>query len=154
MNTKITRTDWHPSRSLIVSHISGDVTKDDIALWEKSLHDTLGRLDPNSSFKIFINLHGFKAVDIEAHKRFRAIVPETLANYGWKVGYVGLFEEEAKKMTFSNERGIQCKAAAHCHQDETKMELYEQRFSRDNEHFFTDPVKALEWIERYQHGNE
>jgi beta-lactamase class D len=150
METKITRTDWYPEKSLVVTHISGDVTKDDIATWEKSLHDTLDRLEPNSSFKIFINLHGFKAIDIEAHKRFRAIVPSTLANYGWKVGYVDLFEEEGKKLTFSNTRGIQCSAAVHCHQDATKIELYQQRFSRENEHFFTDPVKALQWVESYQ----
>ncbi len=147
METKITRTEWFPEKSLIVTHISGDVTKDDIAAWEKSLHETLDRLQENSSFKIFINLHGFKAIDIEAHKRFRAIVPSTLANYGWKVGYVDLFEEDAKKMTFTNTRGIKCSAAVHCHQDATKIELYQQKFSRKNEHFFTDPAKAMEWIE-------
>jgi hypothetical protein len=150
METKITRTDWYPEKSLIVTQISGDVSKDDIAAWEKSLLDALDRLDSNTSFKIFVNLHGFKAIDLDAHKRFRAIVPSALANYGWKVGYVDLVEDDAKKMTFINKRGIQCSAAVHCHQDVTKIELYEQKFSRDNEHFFTDPKRAMEWIEKYR----
>lgn len=153
MEKKITRTDWFPEKALIVTHISGHVTKEDIAAWEKSLLDTLQRLEENSSFKIFINLHGFQATDIEAHKRFRAIVPNALANYGWKVGYVDLFEEDAKKMTFHTTRGITCSAAVHCHQDVTKIELYEQKFSRENEHFFTDPSRALEWIEKYRLPN-
>lgn len=150
MEKKITRTEWFPEKSLIVTHISGNVTKEDIAAWETSLLDTLARLEENSSFKIFINLHGFQAIDIDAHKRFRAVVPSVLAKYGWKVGYVDLFEEDAKKMTFITTRGIQCVAAVHCHQDVTKIELYQQRFSRENEHFFTDPARALQWVESYQ----
>lgn len=95
-------------------------------------------------------MYGFKAVNIEAHKRFRAVVPLTLADYGWKVGYLNLFEEETQSMTFKNTRGIKCVAAAHSHQDKTKMDLYESRFSSEKEHFFIDPTQARQWIENLE----
>lgn len=148
--TKITETTWYPEKRLIVTHISGDIEKDDIEQWEKSLQNTLDQIEDNSTFKIFVNLHGFNAVNIDAHKKFRGIVPLTLADYGWKVGYVGLFEEEAKTMVYKNTRGIQCIGAAHSHQDETKMGLYETRFSSEREHFFPDPTQARQWIERLE----
>ena len=147
LSTKITETSWHPEKRLIVTHISGDIEKDDIEHWERSFRNALEQIEDNSTFKIFINMYGFKAVNIDAHKRFRAVIPLTLADYGWKVGYLGLFEEEAKTMTYKNTRGIKCVGAAHSHQDETKMDLYETRFSSDREHFFTDPIQARQWIE-------
>lgn len=145
MNEKITRTDWYPHERLIVTHISGDVDKQDVEYWQQSLEQALDKVEDHSSFKIFVNLFGFKAVDLDAHKRFRAIVPETLARYNWKVGYVDLFEE-ANSMQYTTTRGIQCVAAAHAHQDETKIEQYETRFGRDNEHFFTNQEAAMNWI--------
>jgi len=147
---KVIRTDWYPDQKLITTQISGDVDKADIEQWEYSLTNTLSQLEDNSTFKIFINLYGFKAIDIDAHKRFRSIVPLTLAQYGWKVGYVDLFEEEAKNLTYSNTRGIQCTAAVHVHQDASKIDQYEARFGREEEHFFSDPIKADQWIRSFK----
>jgi hypothetical protein len=146
-NLKSTHTTWDPEKKLIVTSVQGDLSKDDIETWERSLHTALDGIEDGSTFKIMINMHGFTAVDIDAHKRFRAIIPLTLAQYNWKVGYVDLFEKEAKELVFTTTRGITCKGAAHAHHDATKMELYQARFSRNNERFFTDPQKAEQWIE-------
>jgi hypothetical protein len=143
---KMTQTNWFPEKKLVITNISGDLEKNDIEQWEKSFRETLDNIEDNSTFKIFVNMHGFKAINLDAHKRFRDVIPSTLANYGWKVGYVDLFEE-AKTMTFTNTRGIKCVGAAHAHQDETKMDLYETRFSSERERFFTDPTNAERWIE-------
>jgi hypothetical protein len=145
MNTKITHSEWFPDNNLLITHISGDVTKEDISLWEQSLYTALERINDNGSFKILVNLYGFKAVDFEAHKAFRTIVPATLANYGWRTGYLDLFEEAAN-LQLTQTRGISCIAAAHVHQDETKIEKYEALFGKATEHFFTDPFKAEHWI--------
>jgi hypothetical protein len=145
-NTKTIGSTWHPASRLLETTISGDVDGDDIAHWERSLNNALLKIEDNSSFKIFVNLHGFTAVNIDAHKRFRSIIPLKLASYGWRVGYVGLFEEEARDIRYTNSRNIQCVAAAHSHHDDTKMTLYETRFANHNEHYFTDPRKALAWI--------
>ncbi len=144
---KITKSTWYPEKKLLVTHISGDVDKSDIILWEKSLNRSLEEIEPNQTFKIFVNLHGFKALNIDAHKRFRNIVPATLAQYGWKVGYLDLFKEETRGLAVTHTRGIRCVAAAHCHQDASKIGMYETRYGRDNERYFTDPTKANEWIE-------
>jgi hypothetical protein len=140
----ITETTYHPDRNLVVTHIGGSASSDDVARWEASLHETLNTLADNSSFRIFINLHGFKAENFDVHKQFRDIVPLTLADYGFRAGYVDLFENV--DLPLQHKRGIRCTKAAHCHQDATKIEMYESRFGRDNERFFTDPEKAEAWI--------
>lgn len=145
LKTKIAETEWLPEKKLINTHLSGDVDLADIEQWEQSLHAALDKIPDNSIFKILINLYGFKAVDFTVHKRYREIILLTLANYGWKVGYVDLFEEAAN-MQFNYLRGIKCVGAAHVHQDASKIEKYESLFSRENERFFTDPQAAEKWI--------
>lgn len=147
MSTKITESSCHPEKRLIVTHISGDIDKNDVEIWERSLKAALSQIEDNGLFKIFVNLYGFKATDFDAHKQYRSIIPLTLADYGWKVGYLNLFEEEAKELKYTNTRGIKCVGAAHCHQDSTKIELYQSKFSSEREHFFTDPKQAEAWIE-------
>jgi hypothetical protein len=146
-NPKSTHTTWHAEKNLLVTVIQGDLDKEDIERWEASLDAAMEQIESGSLFKFMVNMHGFKAVDIDAHKRFRAIIPLTLAQYNWKVGYVDLFEKEASEMVFTATRNICCAGAAHAHHDATKMELYQARFSRPNEQFFTDPDAALQWIE-------
>ena len=138
---------WHPAERLIVTHITGEVNLEAVEQWDQSLQQALDQIDNNSSFKIFVNLHGFKASNFEAHKRFRTVIPATLARYGWRVGYLDLFEEAAH-LPITTTRGIRCTAAVHVHQDETKIALYEERFSHDREHFFTDPAAAEQWIRK------
>ena len=142
---KITHTSWEPENQLISTHISGQVDLEDVERWEQSLFKALDQVADNGIFKIFVNLHGFKANNFEVHKRFRNIVPLTLSKYGWRVGYLDLFEEAAN-LPLSTTRGVRCTAAVHVHQDETKINLYESTYSRDNEHYFTDPQVAEQWI--------
>lgn len=143
----ITESHWLPEQQLLITHISGDITRAEVEYWEDTLHQALAEIPDDTSFKIFINLYGFKATDLDAHKRFRTIVPATLATYGWKVGYVDLFAEEAKGLEIRYTRGIRCTGAAHVHQDDTKIDRYEAEFSSPRERFFTDPEMARKWIE-------
>lgn len=143
---KIAKTDWEPASRLIITQISGDMDKEDVIRWEKSLYNALDQIEAGGTFSIFVNLHGFTAVNLDAHKHFRSIIPLTLAGYGWKVGYLAMFEEEAAQLAITSKRNIQCVAAVHCHQDETKIGKYESLYSSVNERFFTDPEKAEAWI--------
>lgn len=142
----ITSSDWCADHQLIITQISGDAHKQDVLHWEQTFYAALDRVPDSGAFKIFVNLHGFNAVDLEAHKYFRSIVPLKLARYGWKVGYVAMFPEEAEKLIITTNRNVQCIAAAHCHHDATKMEKYESLYSSDSEHFFTDAGLAEAWI--------
>ncbi|KAA0990913.1 hypothetical protein [Dyadobacter aurulentus] len=142
----IISSDWYADQQLIITQISGDVAKQDVLNWEQTLNAALDRVADSGVFKIFINLNGFNAVDLDVHRYFRSIIPLTLARYGWTVGYVAMFPEDAEKMVITRNRNIQCIAAAHCHQDSTKMEKYESLYSSDIEHFFTDAAVAESWI--------
>ncbi|MEI6089497.1 MAG: hypothetical protein WCR42_03520 [bacterium] len=144
--TKIIKTQWFPDEGLIETHLSGDVGLTVLEQWEQSLNESLEQIPNDSSFKIFINFYGFRAADFNAHKRFRNIIPMTMSKYGWKVGYLNIFEGQTNHIVCSNTRGIQCIAAAHCHQDIAKMELFETKYSSENEHYFIDPQQAIEWL--------
>lgn len=145
---KTVNTQWHHELNLIETNLSGNIDEQDVIQWEKSLHDALALIPEGSQFKILVNLYGFKAVNIQVHKRYRDIIPMLLADYNWKVGYVDLFEE-SRLMKFRKTRNIACAAAVHVHQDGEKINKYEANFSRENEHFMTDLKKAKEWILSY-----
>ena len=142
---KSVTTEWFPEYSLIVTRLNGNINELDVDAWEQSLKKALSQIPDNSTFKILIDLHGFEAANIAVHKKFRIIIPLTLAEFGWKVGYVDLFEE-GRTLKIATCRGIKCLYAAHVHHDATKIEKYEQSFGRANEHFFTDSQKAEAWI--------
>lgn len=144
-------TEWISEISLIITRLKGEVDETDVKEWNQSLQETFAKLPNHSKFKILIDLYGFQAKNLEVHKQYREIVPLTLARFGWKVGYVDMFERK-KDLVLTTDRGIQCVAAVHVHQDETKINKYEELYSRENEHFWTDLEKAEEWIRDYQKG--
>ena len=147
MENKRTRSQWFREEKLLVTELSGDITIVDIEKWETSLYGAFDEIEDGGTFKIFVDLVGLKAVNIDAHKRYRDIIPLALADYGWRVGYLDLFEEAAG-LKLTNKRGVSCIGAAHAHQDATKIEKYQSMFGTDREQFFTDPVRAREWIEQ------
>ena len=147
--TTVFGTDWFSEEKTIDTRVCGPVSFDDIEQWEQSLQFALQQIENGGVFKIVVDLCGFSPIDMETHKRFRQVIPVTLTQYGWKVGYIDLFEEEAKKLQYTNTRNIKCIAAAHVHQDETKIGLYERSYSRHNEHFFTDPAAARKWLKEF-----
>jgi hypothetical protein len=136
---------WVANDQLLVTRLSGNATIPDIEQWESSFYAALESIDQGQKFKILVDLYGFTAIDVEAHKRYREIVPRTLAQYGWRVGYLEMFEE-ANELRLRLKRGIRCTAAAHVHQDATKIEKYQSLFGTAREQFFTDPMLAREWI--------
>jgi hypothetical protein len=148
LNEKRYQTQWLADQKLIRTELSGDLEIEEIKLWQRSLLHELEKIEDHGVFKIFVDLHGFTAINLEAHKYFRTIIPVVLSQYGWKVGYVDLFDE-ANLLSYTFTRGIRCVAAAHAHHDQGKIEKYEANYSRDDEHYFTDPELALNWIRQY-----
>lgn len=148
----ITESTWLKNEKLIVTRISGTATAEDVTRWETSLLAALEQISDNGVFKIMVDLHGFKAVNFEVHKQFRVIVPKTLADYDWRVGYLDLFPEA--QIELKSTRGVRCMAAVHVHQDESKIRNYDDNYSRYNERFFTDPAVARQWIETFEMDEE
>lgn len=146
---KIISTTWHPELNLVVTRLSGLLNANDIAHWKATIDETFSGIPDNTTFKILVNLYGFKAVDFEVHKYYRNIIPLLLAAHGYRIGYLDMFPEATVELT--NTRGIRCIAMANVDQDETKMNDYNARFSNASEHYFTDPDSALSWIK--QTGN-
>jgi len=147
ITAKQLETNWFPDRKLIVTKISGVIDLAAIREWERSILHVLNQLESYTSFKILVNMFGAVPCDAMALKQFNMVVPRILSQYGWKVGYIDLFEEEADAIRYVTLRGITCFGAAHCHHDSLKMEHCEIYHSSNNEHYFIDPRHAQQWIE-------
>ncbi|HVG15539.1 MAG TPA: hypothetical protein VM935_11280 [Chitinophagaceae bacterium] len=139
------QTNYLKEKRLVITELSGDIDSEDIEAWQQSLATVLRQLEPGTKFKILVDLYGYKARDFEAHKKFRAIVPQMLAEYGWYVGYLRMFPEAS--LFIRSSQNTYCVAAAHVHQDETKMRNYSENYSMRNERFFIDPEAARTWID-------
>ncbi len=144
-NEKFVESKWFPEKRLIVTQLSGDIETRDITQWERTLNEALNQIEDKQTFKIIINSLGLNPGDIQTHQKYRSVVPTILAAYGWKVGYVNLFEEAAD-MKFSTTRGIRCVAAAHVHHDAGKMGMYDTSFGNAKERYFNDLISARNWI--------
>lgn len=141
----VAKSTWHPAESLLIAELKGPVTGADVTLWEKELTEKLAGIPENSQFRIFVDLFGLAPANVEAHKRYRSVIPLALARHGWRVGYLNLFPE-ADGLKLSEERGVRCIKAAHAHQDAYKIDEYERRFGKASERFFTDSTAALRWL--------
>lgn len=129
----------------MITHLNVKATEGDIYHWKGTLQGALSLIEPGSSFKMLVDLYGYVGATTEAHKAMRTVIPSTLANYNFRAGYLGLFEDVEIELIKTD--GISCIAVAHVHQDETKISLYEERFSRENERFFIEYNLALQWIQ-------
>jgi hypothetical protein len=138
-------TNYLKEKRLVITELSGDLGSEDIEAWQQSLVTVLEELEPGTKFKILVDLYGYKALDFEAHKKFRVIVPQMLAEYGWYVGYLRMFPEAS--LFIRSRQNVFCVAAAHVHHDETKIRNYSENYSMRNERFFIDPEAARTWID-------
>lgn len=143
----IIRTDseWNPNTGIVTTRLSGPVSTADVEMWEQGLMSVMEQIPDNGTFRIFVNFFGLGPQSVEAHKRYRSVIPLLLSRYGWRVGYLALFPE-ADALALTTTRGIRCIGAVHVHQDAFKIEEYDRRFGNATERFFTDPAAALSWL--------
>lgn len=139
------QTTYLKEEGLIITSLSGEVDHADVDEWHSSLRQVLNRLESGDSFKILVDLHGFKAVNFEVHKKYRVIIPSILAEYGWYIGYLRMFPET--NITIHAKHNIRCVAAAHVHHDEGKIKNYADNYTMMNERFFTSTDEARSWIQ-------
>ncbi len=142
---KIADSLWNPMDRVLATRIGGNTDLAGVAEWRGSLARELSRIEDGSTFKIIVDLRGYEIADLAAHQEMRAIIPLTLAEYGFRTALLDLFE--GVELPLRNRYGISCVAAAHVHHDEGKMTAYDRELGRSNERFFTNYRRALEWIQ-------
>lgn len=140
-------TNWLESEQLLITRLAGMVDAEDVLQWKDSLFQALAQIKPGTAFKMLVNIHGFKAVNFDVHKVFRTIIPLTLADYNFRIGYLDLFEDA--DVVLQKKNNSYCYAVAHTHHDAEKMHLYERECSRPNDRYFVDPKDAENWIRSY-----
>ncbi|HEY9741194.1 MAG TPA: hypothetical protein V6C90_11960 [Coleofasciculaceae cyanobacterium] len=135
---------WDASSKLLVTHLIGNVSVDDVRLWKESLNRELDRIFDNTNFKLIVNLYGYEPLSIFVHKEMRSIIPLMLAGYALRSALLDWFAPV--DLPIVKTRGISCIAVAHIHHDLHKMHGYDKKLGRANQRFFTDYTKAAEWI--------
>ncbi len=130
--------------AILELRLSGELDKQDIENWKVEIERAVDQIPSGSRFKALINIYGFKAKDMEVHRAFRNIVPLLLANFHYRIGYLDMFPEA--QVELKSLRGIRCVAMANVHQDESKMNDYQQKFGRTFERYFTDQQTAWRWL--------
>ncbi|WP_246839254.1 hypothetical protein [Leptospira levettii] len=143
-------TKWEKDSNLIITRLTGFVTELDVKEWEIGLKQVFRDLPKGTKFKMFVNFHGLSPSTVTAHKSYRDVIPLLLSQYGWRIGYLDLFEE-ANDLTISKTNESECYATVHCHQDGYKIQEYERRFGKENEHFYEDPIFSEAWIRSYEY---
>lgn len=138
---------YFPEQKLLVTRLSGLLNSSDIKAWRDSLYRASESIPDHSTFKVLVDLHGFKAGNFEVHKEYRLIMPLFLAGFGYRIGYLDMFPEASLEL--KNMRGIRCVAMANVHQDESKMKDYQEKFSKPFEQYFTDSKAGIQWINSY-----
>jgi hypothetical protein len=136
---------YHPSTRIVTTRLQGSVTVEEVSRWLASLAEAIGQIEDNSQFKLLVDLYNYEPAALPAHKAMRPVVPLMLARYGFRTALLDLFDPA--ELPLQNLRGITCTAVAHVHHDPSKMDEYDRRLGRANEHFFTDPSKAQAWLE-------
>lgn len=138
---------WDDSKKMLTTRLSGIVTLAQVEEWITQFNDVVHKIPSETIFSMFSNIHGFKAINIEAHKLFRDVVPRFLVAHGMLPGYAKLFPEHPVEVNIS--QGKVVKACAHVHHDEGKIARYHNELATHYEDYFTRPEDALEWLSKH-----
>lgn len=142
---KVIETTWNAKTRILNTQLKGRVSEKDAAAWELSLDHALKLIPANTEFKILLDLEGFEPENIQAHKAMRNIIPFILARHGLRPAFVDLFDEKPE-LPIKITNGIRCTAFANVHHDRNKMADYRKRIGQKNQQFFTDSIKAQDWL--------
>jgi hypothetical protein len=136
---------WDPARALLTTRVKSPITIDEVVQYKESLGQRIAGIPAGTIFVWLSSAIGYDAFSNRAaHQEMRSVVPLTLAAHGFRTSLLDLFEGTEIRITRT--RDVECRAVAHVHQDEEKMRVYDERFGRPNERYFTDESLALAWL--------
>jgi DNA-binding transcriptional ArsR family regulator len=139
-------TAWRAESRLLITELAGQVTLETVNAWQEELLETSERIPAGSTFTMLVDLRGYEMGEVErsVHRVMREVIPRLLAAFGFRPGYLDLFEP-SQEIAVTRQQAT-CVAVAHVHHDADKMAGYNERLARSNERWFTDRAEAERWI--------
>jgi hypothetical protein len=135
---------WDASLLLLITRVGRSISLEEVAAYKCNLTATIDTIASGLSFRWLSNARGYEPLaNREAHAVYRSIVPKTLAEHGFRTSLLDLYDCE---VAVTCVRDVTCRALAHVHHDAEKMMIFDERFGRDNERYFSDENAARRWL--------
>jgi hypothetical protein len=135
---------WDSNSRILSTHLTGNITLTDVAVWTQGLENEALKIPDNSSYALLVNLVGFEPVSLDAHKAMRDVIPLFLTRYNFRTGFFDLVQ--APDIPLTKTRGIECIAHANVHHDKSKMDTYNEKIGSEKERFLTNIDEAKIWL--------
>lgn len=135
---------WDAASRLLTTRVRRSLSVEEVVEYSGALSRVLAAIPSETSFLWLSNSTGYEALaNRAAHDIYRTVVPRTLAEHGFRTSLLDLYEGE---VSVTCTRGVTCAAIAHVHQDVEKMLVFDRRFGRDNERYFSDESEGRRWL--------
>jgi len=135
---------WDAEASLLTTRVRRGLSVDDVAEYGSALSSAIAAIPDGTRFTWLSDATGYEAfANRVAHEAYRVILPRTLAEHGFRTSLLDLYDAE---LPVTCDRGVACAAIAHVHHDVEKMLIFDQRFGRDDERYFSDANAARRWL--------
>ncbi len=136
---------WDEAGAVLITRLRSPMAATDVTEYRVALDRALALIPSSSTFLWLSTALGYDALgDRAAHQELRAILPLTLAAYGFRTSMLDLYE--GANVPITRTRDVACRAIAHVHHDAGKMSAFDEQLGRPNERYFADEGSALSWL--------
>jgi dienelactone hydrolase len=137
---------WDAEARLLTTRVPRALSVHEVAGYESALERVIAAVPDQTRFVWLSDATGYEALaNRAAHEAYRVILPRRLAEHGFRTSLLDLYDAE---LPTTCARGVACTAVAHVHHDAEKMLIFDQRFGRDAERYFSDASAARRWLLR------
>jgi hypothetical protein len=135
---------WDASLLLLTTRVDRSLSLEEVAEYKYGLAATIDTIASGTSFRWLSDARGYEPLaNREAHAVYRSILPKTLAEHGFRTSLLDLYDGE---VAVTCVRDVTCRALAHVHHAAEKMTIFNERFGRGNERYFSDENAARRWL--------
>jgi hypothetical protein len=135
---------WDASLLLLTTRIGRSLSLEEVAAYKYNLAAAIDAIASGTSFRWLSNARGYEPLaNREAHAVYRSILSKTLAGHGFRTSLLDLHDGD---VVVTCVRDVTCRALAHLHHDVEKMTIFNERFGRENERYFSDENAAYLWL--------
>jgi hypothetical protein len=135
---------WDAEGKLLTTRVRRALSIDEVNEYTGTLAGAIAEVPRGTSFRWLSNSTGYEPLaNRAAHAVYRSILPKVLAEHGLRTSLLDLYEGE---VTVTCARDVTCRAVAHVHHDAEKMAIFNERFGRENERYFSDEDLARGWL--------
>ena len=135
---------WDARARLLTTCVRCALSVDEVTDYDNALSRVIATIPDGTRFIWLSDATGYEALANRAgHEVYRVILPRTLAEHGFRTSLLDLYDGE---LPITCVRGVECVAIAHIHHDAEKMGIFDERFARDDERYFSEVDVGRRWL--------